>query len=188
MSQDWRDISYLRTGTDRQQQLYDVLIRHSVLAILHDFDPAVVSTICVGLDTPASDVDVICHAPNLSKLEQVLRYNYSESENFCLRYRPPRNETLVCSFSLERLEIEIFGSLEPIESQPAYRHFSVMKRLVSIGDDTFKKDIVELKKSGLKTEPAIAKRLQLQGDPYQAILELENASDADLIELIGSAM
>ena len=97
MAQDWRDSSYLRTGNDSQRRVYDVLVCHRVVAILQNFDPAVVSTICVGFDLPASDVDVICYAPNLSELEQVLRDNYSAYETFCLRYCPPNGETLVCS-------------------------------------------------------------------------------------------
>ena len=45
-------------------------------------------------------------------------------------------------------------------------------------------DIRSAKLSGLKTEPAIAKLLSLSGDSFQAVLELEEYSDSELLSLI----
>ncbi|MNO76159.1 hypothetical protein D3C76_672280 [compost metagenome] len=39
--------------------------------------------------------------------------------------------------------------------------------------DHFRERIILLKTSGWKTEPAFAKALGLEGDPYEALLELE---------------
>ncbi|MDY6938248.1 MAG: DUF4269 domain-containing protein [Cyanobacteriota bacterium] len=184
MSKDWRDISYLKTGNPRQRRVYDLLQEHRILEELQDFDRAVVSTICVGFDIPTSDIDIICCAPNLCELETVLRECYGQHECFSLRYRPPKGDSLVCSFWLEEFEIEIFGSLEPIECQHAYRHLGVMDRLAFLGGISLQEDIRQLKKSGLKTEPAIAKYLQLPGNPYEAVLALERVGDRNLLELI----
>jgi hypothetical protein len=41
-----------------------------------------------------------------------------------------------------------------------------------------------LKQNGIKTEPAFAQLLALQGDPYEAMLNLETYSDIELINLI----
>ena len=187
MARNWRDISYLQTGNPRQRRVYDLLHRYRLLDTLQDFDRAVVSTICVGFDIPTSDIDIICHAPNLSQLDRVLRHHYSQLESFCLRYRSPDGDSLVCSFRLGEFEIEIFGSGEPIESQFAYRHLCVMERLASIGGESLKREICELKKRGLKTEPAIAQHLQLPGNPYRVVLELETVSDRILRQAIENA-
>lgn len=41
--------------------------------------------------------------------------------------------------------------------------------------DSFKQKILELKRSGIKTEPAFAQMLGLKGDPYQAVLTTTNS-------------
>ena len=46
-----------------------------------------------------------------------------------------------------------------------------------------KSKVIELKQSGQKTEPAFAALLQLQGDPYAAMLKLEKLSDDELVSL-----
>lgn len=39
--------------------------------------------------------------------------------------------------------------------------------------ESFRQEIISLKKQGIKTEPAFAQLLGLSGDPYEAILRLE---------------
>ena len=41
--------------------------------------------------------------------------------------------------------------------------------------------VKELKEKGVKTEPAFARLLGLDGDPYVAVLGLENVSDEDIM-------
>ncbi len=40
----------------------------------------------------------------------------------------------------------------------------------------FKQEIIKLKASGLKTEPAFAKLLGIEGDPYEELLKLNQNS------------
>ena len=40
------------------------------------------------------------------------------------------------------------------------------------GED-FRQKIIELKKSGIKTEPAFAQLLNLKGDPYEALINFK---------------
>jgi len=91
---------------------------------------------------------------------------------------------LVCQFKLEEYDFEIFGSNQPVESQNAYQHLSIMYRLVCLGGNRFKQAIHQLKQQHYKTEPAIAHILQLEGNPYQAVLLLAENSDETLKKLI----
>jgi len=184
MTRNWRDISYLSSGNAKQRLVYELLTKYNLLGVLKEFDPAVITPICVGLDTPTSDVDIICCCAQYSLIKEVLQNNFAGYENFKIFYRTFKHEVLVCTFILEEFEIEIFTSPEPLEDQYGWRHLSVMERLVSIGGDSFRRDIVKLKKDGFKTEPAIAKRLQLQGEPYEAVAQLESVPDVKLRQLI----
>jgi hypothetical protein len=184
MRRDWRDISYLSEGNTKQRLVYNFLVKHNLLEVLSDFDPAVVSTICVGLDTSMSDIDIICSCRNLALLEEILKKHYSEFEKFKFFYKSTNSETLVCSFMLDDFEVEIFAAREPVEQQNGWVHLSVMDRLVSLGGNSFREAIVDLKNNGLKTEPAIAKHLSLDGDPYIAVADLANKSDLMLLKLI----
>ncbi|MOA01231.1 hypothetical protein D3C78_1206230 [compost metagenome] len=49
----------------------------------------------------------------------------------------------------------------------------------------FKEQIIKLKSEGVKTEPAFAHILQLEGDPYIILLEMSNWTDEELRILWG---
>jgi hypothetical protein len=60
----------------------------------------------------------------------------------------------------------------------------VEARLLAIFGPDFQSGIVALKERGIKTEPAFALALGLDGDPYRAVLELEEHTDYQLTALI----
>ena len=156
-------------------------MEYKLLKTLLDYDPVVVSTICVGLDTPASDVDIICCVPDISLFVARLRSKFETMQKFTLEHG---DERVVCRFCLNPFQIEIFAQNIPVEQQAAYRHLKVMLRLVKLGGEGFVEQIRELKLSGLKTEPAIAHALSLEGDPFKQVLGLEQRGDAELLDLI----
>lgn len=180
MKYNWKNIDYLKTGNTKQKKVYDIIVESKILKILEKFSPALVSTICVELDIDSSDLDIICSTDNLSKLEKVFINNFSNMEKFKIWYRTPENKEIICSFIFKNFEFEIFGSLQSIEKQNAYKHLTIMKRLVDIGGGNFINPVREYKKAGLKTEPAIAKLLNLKGNPYEAVLKLSKYTDRQL--------
>lgn len=66
----------------------------------------------------------------------------------------------------------------------AFRHYQIMKRLCAIGGTDFQNAVKAIKKTGIKTEPAIASILHLTGNPYNSVLLLEQLKDRELKELL----
>lgn len=60
-----------------------------------------------------------------------------------------------------------------------------MQRLVQVGGSPLRTRVRDLKELGLKTEPAICRVLGLSGEPYTAVLDLENWTDRELEERVG---
>ena len=55
---------------------------------------------------------------------------------------------------------------------------------MKLASTDFKKQIVQLKEAGVKTEPAFAEALGLTGDAYQALLDIRKKSEAELLTLL----
>ncbi|MGC3943422.1 MAG: DUF4269 domain-containing protein [Chryseolinea sp.] len=64
----------------------------------------------------------------------------------------------------------MFGQSRPSTEQEAYLHMVNEYQVLQSRGSEFRDEIIRLKKSGLKTEPAFAKALGLTGDPYEAML------------------
>ena len=62
----------------------------------------------------------------------------------------------------------------------------VEHRILQLANVAFREEIKALKQRGVKTEPAFTQLLDLPGDPYQAVLDLENYSDEQLWKLLSS--
>jgi len=180
----WRDISYLRKGITKQRDVYEAVVALGILDSLSSFDAVLVSTICVGFDTEESDLDFICRFHSLARFEAVLKSEFGDYKDFVIRRRKPDGSEIVASFCFRSFLFEVFGSRVPVERQNAYRHLSVMRRLAEIGGQGFRNRVRAKKRTGLKTEPAIATLLGLEGDPFEAVLLLENAQDSTLRRLI----
>ncbi|GGA46540.1 DUF4269 domain-containing protein [Paenibacillus physcomitrellae] len=91
------------------------------------------------------------------------------------------------NFLCEAWPVEVFGQPIPVRRQNAYRHMQIEARLLFLFGRTFREQVIELKRQGLKKEPAFSRLLWLDLmhgiDPYQALLELEGWSDESLIAL-----
>ena len=174
--QNWRDISYLARGTESQRQVYEVLSKSRVLVKLAAFDPIVASTHCLAIDIPSSDIDIICTAPDLRLLQAEVRAHFGQ----CAGFRDGIRMRAGCTYYV--------ATFEAYGMQAAYRHLCQTSRLVNIGGATFQRAVQDLKRQGLKTEPAIAQILRLEGEPYQAILNLEQYDDAALRERFQRAL
>ncbi len=177
---DFIDISYLKNGNQRQKKVYDLLIKIDIMDILKKYNPILVGTIPIEIDTQESDIDIICEVYDFKKLESELKNNYGSFTNFKIVYET--TNILMCYFFIDGFDIEIYASNEKTTNMNGYRHMMVEAKLLNLYGNDFRNKVLELKKKGFKTEPAIAKLLNLDGDPYLALLKLENYN----LEKLGS--
>lgn len=153
---------------------YQAVDQAGILVKLSAYQPELISTIFVGLDTPTSDIDIICCYQSQANFIAEITQSCATFEQFKLKHSP---EHVVVEFEFKQYLFEVFACTTPSQQQLGYRHFQIMKRLAVIAGESFTQPVIELKKSGLKTEPAICKVLNIQGDPYTAILQIEQWTD-----------
>jgi hypothetical protein len=179
----WKNPRYLAAGTSRQRHIHAVLEDLGILTTLGAFDPVVTGTIPLGIDLPGSDIDIICEVAPAAELAfaQLLRTHYGHQPAFQIgRAANAGPPALVSSFCHLGTEIEVFGQALPTAHQYAYRHLVVEHAVLRAGGPAWYTAVRRLKAQGLKTEPAFAALLQLPGNPYEAVLTLENLSPAEL--------
>jgi len=161
-SPDFFDLSYLLHGSAIQQAGYRAIQSSGIMNRLKDFNPVVVGTLPLDLYTYMSDIDIICHFTDPAKFELLL-------------HEPTRKKlggvnSVIASFEHDKFQFEIVGQPVPVTEQVAYRHMMAEWNILSSKDGSFKTKIMELKRKGIKTEPAFAQLLGLPGDPYRSLL------------------
>lgn len=160
---------------------YDTALRQAkALEALAAFDPHVVGTPPLGIALPGSDIDIICHAPDGVAFCAALWRAFSAEAGFTLRQWTSGERAIITSFTAHGWDFEVFGAAIPVRQQAGWRHFDVERRLLALGGEGFRAEIMRRRMAGLKTEPAFAAALALPGDPYQALLALAGESDPAL--------
>lgn len=168
------NIEYLLHGNDRQRQVYSILTNNQILSKIKQFDPILVGTIPIGIDTENSDLDIICCFADKNEFLQTITDNFRNEKNFTIREQPNFDTiAIITNFFLDGFEIEIFGQNIPTKQQFAYRHMLIEYKLLNQYGENFRQKIFELKKQGYKTEPAFAIALGLSGNPYTELLKFE---------------
>lgn len=166
----------------------DALHRVGVLSSLARFDPHVAGTPPLGLDLADSDIDVLCHAPDPMEFTRAIWTGFGTYPGFGARQWVSCERPVIANFKAQGWAFELFGSPLPIEEQIGWRHFGVEQRLLSIGGDVLRTLIMDERRKGLKTEPAFSAILNLSGNPYEALLDLETWSDEALTGLLSMSI
>lgn len=168
---------YLRHGNQRQKLAYREIEALQIQQLLAPFSPVLAGTVPIGIDVDSSDLDIICCVNDFDEFEKILKEHYGRFKGFKIERRSIRSHRYVLAqFHGEYFEIEVFGQTLPVLKQNAYRHMIVEHRLLLQKGKEFRREIVNLKQSGIKTDPAFAEALELKGDPYDAVLELETVA------------
>ena len=167
---DYTNIEYLKTGSRIQKRSYKILKDLQIMEDLREYNPLLTGTIPIGIDIEGSDLDIICEVKDFDDFEGSMKKRYGSAE----RYRVRRNQdNIVINFNFNGMEIEIYGEDKPAQEQNAYRHMLVESRLLELGGEEFRRKVVELKRGGVKTEPAFCIALGVEGDPYENMLDEE---------------
>jgi hypothetical protein len=156
-----------------------------LLRELGPFQATLVGTFPLGLQGPGSDFDIICCRDDLGRFEAVLA-GAAGGGRLESRRLPLVPEASVTSLQCQDVPVEVFCQPLSVHRQHAFRHMIVEGRLLSLSD-ALRARVIELRRTGLKTEPAFARALGLAGDPHAAVLALELCSNAQLEAVLRSA-
>jgi hypothetical protein len=177
----WHDIGYLQQGSEAQRRAYQILKDRQILEKLEPYDPVLAGTFPLDLAIAGSDLDIVCEVHTHSLFAVHVERCFGKENGFQLETtgRVSSQATIV-NFVVDSLPVQLFGEQTPVAEQAAYLHMDVEYRLLRLGGRKAREQILSLKKTGVKTEPAFAAWLGLDGDPYAALLELVRFSDEEL--------
>ena len=185
MIKDFKNIEYLKHGNDRQKLAYSEIIKLEVFEKLEKYNPILTGTIPIEIDLPESDLDIICECKNHKKFSEFLLEQFGNKTNFKIfSIELNGTKSTIAEFKTENFTFEIFGQNIPTEKQNAYRHMIVEHRILEQKGIEFKHEIKKLKSNGIKTEPAFAKLLELEGNPFDGLLNLKENTVGNNVEIL----
>ncbi|EPC8417558.1 DUF4269 domain-containing protein [Bacillus wiedmannii] len=165
-------ITYLQSGNEKQQKVYDVLNKLNIMEDLTLYSPVLCGTIPIRIDTLQSDLDIVMEVHNFDVFEQEMRSLYGSYEGFKIKKKKIKTtESIKVNFEFEGFKFELFAQPKPVRNQNAYRHM-IVEQMLLIQHPHIREEILRLKENGLKTEPAFAQVLNIDGDPYEGLILL----------------
>jgi predicted metalloenzyme YecM len=146
------------------------------------FSPCLSGTIPLNIDTSESDLDILFCANNLDTFTEEIRAKFSNFTDYQeSRQKSQDLESRNFNFRYNELPVELFVQTKESYKQRSHQHFLIEGRLLKILGSGFRKEIINLKTTGLKTELAFGKVLNLQ-EPYESLVELNKLYDKELKE------
>lgn len=184
----WSNIGYLLDGSSKMKNVYNLVQKHRIMEHLSEFNPIIIGTIPIGIDIENSDIDIACEVDDYDYFIKVVSERFSKYNEFKVRrsYDYGR-ENVNINFYADYFMVELFAETIPVIKQNGYRHMIIEERLLRLGGQPLRDKIIDFKKSGIKTEPAFAALLNLSGNPYAKLLELEKLCDEELAKIIQGA-
>lgn len=179
---DFKNIEYLKFGNERQRNAYFSLQELEIFDCLKKYNPILTGTIPIEIDLPDSDLDIICECKDHISFARYLTDKFGKYHDFQIWTNTHHGVmSTIASFSYEGQKIEIFGQNIPTDKQNSFRHMLIERQILKDNGNEFKNQIIELKKQGIKTEPAFAQILGLKGNPYLELLKFDTDSEFIII-------
>lgn len=170
---DFTRIDYLKDGNERQKKAYEILTKHRVFDKLKDYSPILVGTVPIEIDIEGSDLDLIFEVDLKFEEDFLDDLMWSRFIPYDVDVEYPiinGEKCITLNFMLDGFPIEIFGQNKPTREQNAYLHMMAEYKILKEKGEEFKQRIIELKKQGIKTEPAFGILLGLE-NPYEDLLK-----------------
>ncbi|NUC18192.1 DUF4269 domain-containing protein [Bacillus mycoides] len=165
-------ITYLQSGNDKQQKVYDVLNKLNIMEGLALYSPVLCGTIPIKIDTLQSDLDIVMEVHNFDVFEQEMRSLYGSYKGFKVKKKKIKTtESIKVNFEFEGFEFELFAQPKPVRNQNAYRHM-IVEHILLMQHPHIREEIIHLKENGLKTEPAFAQVLKIDGAPLSILVTI----------------
>ncbi|WP_337912948.1 DUF4269 domain-containing protein [Paenibacillus arenosi] len=182
---DFIQVDYLLQGNETQREVYSVLRRLNIMELLRSYNPILVGTIPIDIHVSSSDLDIVCEVYDFDAFVAYTSAAFQCEERYQHTVHSDMlNPYAVVNFRFQGWEIEIFAQPIPTTRQNGYRHMMVEHRILQLlGSDGYDA-IRQLKENGYKTEPAFAELLQLEGNPYEGLLELADWDEEQLSQFI----
>ncbi len=149
----------------------------SKLSLFKEFYPLVSGTIPLGIDVEGSDLDILMECRSFNHLASEIKQVFPQA------IVKVEKKHLVARFNFEGLPIEIYAEDKCPLKQTAHKHLRIENRIIKLLGEEFKNKVIELKKKGVKTEPAFGILLELD-EPYEDLLRWYDLSDFELLQKI----
>jgi hypothetical protein len=168
---DFLDITYLQHGNKKQLKVFQILVKNRIMEKLSTYAPILVGTIPINIDIETSDIDIICYVRDKNQFIKALTGYFHNLKAFKITENIAFN-SIKANFYIEDFELEIFGQDLESFKQNAYQHMIIEHQVLLKKGEKFRQEVLKLRREGLKTEPAFAKLLGLDGNPYEELLKL----------------
>ncbi|MBP1903737.1 hypothetical protein J2Z32_000349 [Paenibacillus turicensis] len=160
-----------------QRHAFHVIQQLNIIQDFASYTPLLCGTIPLAIDVEGSDLDIIMEVHNFEHYKDEVQSRYGKLNGFTLNELIVQEiPTVLCNFTFENMDFELFSQPIPVVKQNAYRHMIIEHHLLMTLPH-IRDEIIHLKKQGLKTEPAFAKVLGLTGDPYEELLMIGSRFD-----------
>ncbi|KQT20893.1 hypothetical protein ASG31_17090 [Chryseobacterium sp. Leaf404] len=167
---DFTKPDYLKTGNEKQKRVFEVLIKYRIFERLKGYYPILAGTIPIEIDIKGSDLDIICEVKDQVEFKNFLNKTFSEFDLNIETIVINGTTSVVCNFKIEEFPVEIFGQNKQTTQQNAFLHMIAQHKILMEKGEEFKQKIIDLKKKGIKTEPAFGALLNLE-NPYEDLLK-----------------
>jgi predicted metalloenzyme YecM len=167
---------------ENNQKVFSALKKSEVLSQLNSFSPLVAGTFPLGLQTEGSDLDILLSHHDIDAALERVESLYKNTSSFD-SYKNTDTEGKrygVARFLIDEIPFEIYIEKTPTIQQRAYMHFQIEERLLKLGGEKLKNQILAFRQKGMKTEPAFGAALNLDSDPYQKLVEMHSWSEEKL--------
>jgi hypothetical protein len=169
----FKSIHYLKSGNEKQRHALRAMTELGIFEDMAEYNPVLCGTVPIGIDVDGSDLDIVMEVHDFIRFSNTAVSLYQGFEGFACKEKILKSiPTIKVNFFFGGFQFELFGQPVPVEQQNAYRHMLVEHYLLT-KYPKIKQDVIMLKKQGIKTEPAFARILGLEGDPYEELLLLE---------------